>query len=650
MKLSIVIVNYNVRYFLEQALLSVQKASRNLAVEVFVVDNNSVDDSVRMIQEKFPAVHLIINAHNVGFSSANNQAIQQATGEYILLLNPDTLVEEDTFDKCVAFMDTHPKAGALGVKMIDGSGNFLPESKRGLPTPAVAFHKTFGLSRIFSKSKIFNHYHLGFLDENQTHKVAVLAGAFMFLRKSVLDKIGLLDESFFMYGEDIDLSYRITQAGYYNYYFAETTIIHYKGESTKKGSLNYVKAFYQAMIIFSKKHFQKEQASVLTAMLQLAIYFRAFLTILNNFFKKIYLPLLDAMLIFLGMYWLKDFWATSYFDDPNYYRPSFLYFNVPLYISVWLGSIYFNGGYDTPQSIRRLVQGLALGSILLAAIYGLLPLEYRTSRMLLLLGAVWAMISTFSLRMFIHFLKFKNFRIGQAPIKNLLIVGREKEAKRVLDLLNKANVQQNFIGVVPPKPSPRKAYLSHLANLSEVVKIYHIHEIIFCSKDVTSQSIMYWMTKLGNKINYKIVPQKTMSIIGSHSKNTPGELYTIDIRYKIADPTQRRSKRLLDRVLCLIFLFTSPIILFFIKNKLHFFKNVLDVFFGKKTWVGYVEGIDSSDSLPTVRPGVLIPLEGFDWQKFDSATIQRLHFLYARDYDWARDLEIIWKGFQNLGN
>ncbi|MEZ4985741.1 MAG: glycosyltransferase family 2 protein [Saprospiraceae bacterium] len=241
MKLSIVIVNYNVRYFLEQALLSVRKAIRAIDAEVFVVDNNSVDDSVAVVREKFPEVKLIANADNPGFSIANNQAIRQSKGQYVLLLNPDTVVEEDTFEKCIAFMDAHPEAGAVGVRMIDGAGKFLPESKRGFPSPWVAFAKSFGLSALFPTSRLFNHYHLGYLNEMETHEIEVLAGAFMFMRRAALDKAGLLDEAFFMYGEDIDLSYRIVLAGYKNYYLPETSIIHYKGESTKKGSLNYGK-------------------------------------------------------------------------------------------------------------------------------------------------------------------------------------------------------------------------------------------------------------------------------------------------------------------------------------------------------------------------------------------------------------------------
>ena len=299
MDLSIIIVNYNVKYFIEQCLHSVHRAIKDIEAEVFVVDNNSVDGSCPMIREKFPWVKLIENSENVGFSRANNQALKMASGEFCLLLNPDTVVEEDTFTKCIAFMHDHNDAGGLGVHMIDGKGTFLPESKRALPTPAVSFFKIFGLSSLFPKSRIFGRYHLGYLDENQTNEVEILAGAYMFLRKKALDKTGLLDESFFMYGEDIDLSYRIRQAGYKNYYYPGTTIIHYKGESTKKGSINYVMVFYKAMIIFARKHFSKKNARIFSTLINLAIYFRAFLSIIKRFINKVYQPLLDFIFIYL---------------------------------------------------------------------------------------------------------------------------------------------------------------------------------------------------------------------------------------------------------------------------------------------------------------------------------------------------------------
>ena len=225
MTLSIIIVNYNVRYFLEQCLYSVQLSSKKIKTEVFIVDNNSVDGSVEMIESKFPKYKLIKNKKNVGFSRANNQAIKKAKGKYILLLNPDTLLEEDTLNKCILFMKKEENIGGLGVKMIDGNGNFLPESKRSFPSPIIAFYKIFGLSYIFPNSKTFGQYHLSYLDKNKIHEVDVLSGAFFLTKKNIIKKVGLLDEKFFMYGEDIDLSYRIKNSGYKNYYFPKTKII-----------------------------------------------------------------------------------------------------------------------------------------------------------------------------------------------------------------------------------------------------------------------------------------------------------------------------------------------------------------------------------------------------------------------------------------
>lgn len=253
MKLSVIIVNYNVKYFLEQCLLSVKESLVDFDLEVFVVDNNSTDNSLAYLKPKFPDVRFIENSDNPGFSKANNQAINLSSGEYVLLLNPDTVVGEHTLKNVCNFIDTHPFCGAIGVKMIDGSGTFLRESKRGFPSPWVSFCKVTGLTTLFPKTKLFGKYHLYYLNQDEVHEVDVLAGAFMMLRKDALNKSGLLDETFFMYGEDIDLSYRIIKAGYKNYYLPET-IIHYKGESTKDDA-QYVKVFYEAMYIFFKKHY-----------------------------------------------------------------------------------------------------------------------------------------------------------------------------------------------------------------------------------------------------------------------------------------------------------------------------------------------------------------------------------------------------------
>lgn len=279
MKLSVIIVNYNVKYFIEQCLLSVLASIETMDAEIFVVDNNSSDGSIEYLRPKFPTVHFIENKDNPGFSKANNQAIRLAKGEYILLLNPDTVVGEDTFTNVCSFMDSHPDGGGLGVKMIDGSGKFLPESKRGFPSPWNSFCKMFGLSKLFPQSKLFARYHLKYLNENKVHQVEVLAGAFMLLRKETLDKIGLLDGNFFMYGEDIDLSYRITLGGYVNYYLPER-IIHYKGESTKK-DIRYVKIFYEAMLIFFRKHYP-DYSKAYSYLIRMAIYMRGAISAIDK--------------------------------------------------------------------------------------------------------------------------------------------------------------------------------------------------------------------------------------------------------------------------------------------------------------------------------------------------------------------------------
>ncbi|HFC00898.1 MAG TPA: glycosyl transferase family 2, partial [Phaeodactylibacter sp.] len=500
--------------------------------------------------------------------------------------------------------------------------------------------------------KIFNRYHLGFLDKNKTHEIDVLAGAFMLLRKSVLDKIGWLDEAFFMYGEDIDLSYRIVKAGYKNYYFADTTIIHYKGESTKKGSLNYVKVFYNAMIIFARKHFVGEKAKLFILMLHGAIYFRAFLTVTSNFFKKIYLPLMDAVLMLGGLFLLKNFWASIYYDDPDYYQSAYLWFNFPLYITIWLSGIYFSGGYDEKYNIRRLVRGVFMGSLLLAAVYGFLDLQYRPSRALIVMGAVWVLFSTVLVRMFLHFLEYKNINIGKKEQRNVVIVGSKKESDRVMDLLNQARVNINLIGTVAPSgEEDAEVYLSNLERLDEVVHIYKIHEIIFCSKDVFAQNIMKWMTRLGSGLDYKIVPEKSLSIIGSNSKNTVGELYTIDIRFQISEDMNRRNKRVIDWCLSLLFIVLLVPLFFLVKNKMGLIKNIYQVLFGKKSWVGYATKNNevSTENLPKIKTGVLSPLDALKVEQFNVPTIQRLNFLYAKDYEAMDDLEIIWKGMRKLG-
>jgi N-acetylglucosaminyl-diphospho-decaprenol L-rhamnosyltransferase len=253
MQLSIIIVSYNVKYYLEQCLHSVLVACKNIEAEIIVVDNNSDDETAEYIQAKFPAIIFIQNKKNIGFAKANNAGLHIAKGEFILYLNPDTIVAENTIANCISFLNEHKEAGAIGAKMIDGNGNFLPESKRAFPSVAASFFKLSGLANLFPHSSIFNKYALGNLNEDKVQDVDVLSGAFFFSKKEILLSLNGFDEDFFMYGEDIDLSYRIKKIGYKNYYLGNNVIVHFKGESTKKNK-TYINNFYGAMKIFVRKH------------------------------------------------------------------------------------------------------------------------------------------------------------------------------------------------------------------------------------------------------------------------------------------------------------------------------------------------------------------------------------------------------------
>ncbi len=282
MKLSIIIVNYNVKYFTEQCLYSVERACNSLLAEIIVVDNCSTDNSKIYLSEKFTNVQFIWNKENLGFSKANNMGLQQACGEYILFLNPDTIIPEDCLDKCLSFYCRQKDIGALGIRMIDGAGDFLKESKRSFPSISTSFFKLSGLAAVFPHSAMFARYYLGNLPDNISQPVPVLSGAFMMAETALLKKMRGFDEAFFMYGEDIDLSYRIQKAGYKNYYFSESTILHFKGKSTQKATLKYVRLFYGAMVLFVQKHYSFSRALLYRIFIQFAQAVKAITTLFTS--------------------------------------------------------------------------------------------------------------------------------------------------------------------------------------------------------------------------------------------------------------------------------------------------------------------------------------------------------------------------------
>ena len=667
MKLSIIIVSYNVCYFLEQALLSVRRAVEKLGqpAEIFVVDNNSADGSVAMVRARFPEVVLIANRDNPGFSKANNQALRRATGQYQLLLNADTVVEEDTFRACCDFLDAHPDGGGLGVQMLDGQGRFLPESKRGLPTPAVAFYKMFGLARVLPRSRTFGRYHLGFLDPDQTHEVAVLSGAFMLLRKAALDQVGLLDEDYFMYGEDIDLSYRLTRGGWKNYYFPGTRIIHYKGESTKRTSVNYVFVFYRAMEIFARKHFAPGRAGLFSGLINAAIWLRAGAALLERLVVRAAPLLLDAGLIWGGMYLLKTYWERNHKFAPGLYPPQYMAVAVPVYIAVWLTSAYLSGGYDPPVRTSRVVRGVFVGTLLISAASNFLD-AWRFSKALIILGGAWAVAALVGRQLLTHFVRYRDLRLSERRQKNIAIVGSEAESQRVARLLDAAAVKARVIGYVSAGPptetaaedevhspihsfthSPIEA-LGELRQLADIIRLYALNELIFCGKDLPASQIIALMLALpaAPPVAYKILPEDSQYIIGSSSKDAPGDYYTLDIALNLYQPQQARAKRLLDVLSAAALLVLAPLLIWSQPRKAGFLRNCGAVLLGRRTWVGLRYMARPAQAVPAV----LSPADAARAPApLNDVTRRRLELLYAKDYEPGMDLTVLWRCRHGLG-
>lgn len=650
MKLSIVIVNYNVRFFLEQCLISVQAALSNIDAEVFVVDNNSQDESVAMVAEKYPWVKLIANKDNPGFSKANNQAIRVAKGEYILLLNPDTVVEENTFVDTLAFMDAHQEAGGLGIKMIDGKGHYLPESKRGLPSPMVALYKISGLTSLFPKSKRFARYYMGHLSADENQEVEVLAGAFMLMRHSVLKEIGLLDEDFFMYGEDVDLSYRIIKAGYKNYYFAESSIIHYKGESTKKGSLNYVFIFYKAMVIFAEKHFGGTYAKLFSLLINVAIYLRAFLAIFRRLLERIIKPLVDAAFLAAGLFYIKSYWENNHrFIAGGEYPEELGQIAFPVYIAIWLASVFISGGYDKSLKLGQLIRGIAIGTVAILVAYSLLPEAWRFSRAIIILGAVWATLILPIWRLLYGKVSGQKVFASAQSDKRILLVGGAEELARVNRLVKESQSRISYCGWVGVEQGAGDEFVGTVEDLDDLVSLFEVDEVIFCSADMSAKDIFAAMAKLGKyAIEIKIAPPASQFIIGSNSIHSQGSWYTLDFN-AISKAANKRAKRSFDLALALVLLVLSPILVFFIKRPGSFIKNSFLVLLGQMSWVSYADHKENS-KLPKIKKGVLPISVSLAKDTLSDSTILQLNQLYAKDYRLESDAQLLLQNWRSLGN
>jgi GT2 family glycosyltransferase len=640
MKLSVIIVNYNVRAYLEQCLRTVFEALKDVDGDVFVVDNQSTDGSVEMVRDKFPQVRLIANQENVGFSRANNQAIRESGAEYVLLLNPDTVVGEDVFRKVVAFLDGHPQAGGLGVKMIDGTGQFLPESKRGLPTPAVAFYKIIGLTRLFPRSRIFGRYHLGHLPEDKAAPIEILSGACMFLRKRTLDQVGLLDESFFMYGEDIDLSYRITLGGFENWYFPDARIIHYKGESTKKSSVNYVFVFYNAMAIFAKKHFTRKRPDVLAGLINASIYLSAAGAIGARFLRRAMLPMMDVIMGMVLILLLS--WSTGVVDPlPAGDLPALgIGFGTSLLL---LGVM---GAYDLPVRLLNVVKAVLVLFLGWLAVNMPFMLKEGYSQWPVMVHWVGVtLVAALISRLVLHNLRIKPFTLRALDRKRILAIGSPDEAKHALALLWQTHfglgrqLRMEAAQVMAPDAADA---------IRREVRKHGVDEVVFCAKDLSWGRIINLLEQLRRTgAMFKIAQPGREFIIGPNSIESLQDLLIME-EYAVNSAGARRRKRILDVGLSLLFLAGAPILVWIMRDRAGFLRNIGRVLTGRASWVGYFPTAGKGLRLPRIRPGVLDPIRAEGLEPLPR-TVHRVNLNYAKDYRVGWDLRLIRKGFAALG-
>lgn len=631
MTLSVIIVNYNVKYFLKQCLASVFGSKKELAdgttlsLDVWVVDNDSVDGSIDMVRRDFPQVHVIENHENVGFARANNMALSKSTGDYLLLLNPDTVVENDTFVRCVDFIVQHADCGGLTVKMVDGKGNFLRESKRGFPSPAASFYKIAGLTRLFPHSKRFAAYYMGHLGEDDVNEIEILPGAFLMLRREVYDKIGGLDETYFMYGEDIDYSWSIKLAGWKNYYLPTTRIIHYKGESTRKGSMNYVYTFYNAMAIFVRKYFSGKDARLFNLLLQVAIWLRATLAWMQRIAQRVAVPLADFLLAYGGFVLIKALWENVKWGGAEYYPAEYTLLVIPLYILILMCSSWLGGGYDKPVRIGRIVSGMGTGLLMLLAFYSLLDESQRYSRMLLVLGSVWTLMATLIVRVLLSVNNVKGYALRAHTRGVTLAVGSPTETARLKELYASMGMSTDNVTITDDTDA---------RHLQDLIRIEHADEVVFCGCDIRHViELMAYLRTTG--VEYKIAPSESAYIIGSESVLSPDDLYIADLN-TITTDTSRRRKRMFDIGTSLLLLLLSPLLFWFQKHKGSYFGHCLSVLVGSMTWVGY-----------TNHRGVFSPADMLRADATEQLR-ERLTLRYMRHYSTATDFTILMRNWNNL--
>jgi GT2 family glycosyltransferase len=658
MTLSVIIVNYNVRQFLENALASIYRALEGIEGEVFVVDNASVDGSAEMVKTKFPRVCLIESNENVGFARANNIALRRARGEFILLINPDTVVQEDTFRVMLQFFRDVPDAGIAGCKILSPDGSFQLPCRRSFPTPWVAFTKIFGLSSLFPKSRLFGRYNLTYLDEDETYRVDALGGAFMMVRGEAYRQVGGLDESFFMYGEDLDWCYRFGKGGFGVYYVHATKIIHFKGESTKRSDIDEIRLFYQAMQLFVRKHFNRSRTVLL--FLNLGIVIRGAAASLARLVRPLQLAFPDAVLAVGALIAGEYLYWGGLFRFPSYAYP--MVWIVPTALIVLLSASA--GSYTTARfSINRSFTAVASAYVIISATVFFVK-AFAFSRAVVIIAGLLSLVLLPGWRLGVRLFGRAGSRSSVFG-RRTVIVGTGSSAQQVLRKL-RARVDDGydvlgFIDTSLRRIGEKVAgveIIGSIDNVGKVVDEYRVGEVIFSTDGLSYENILSVIARSRNRsINFRLVPGSLESIIGKTSIDELDTLPLVDIEYNIHRPANRLVKRLTDIAVASLLLVTVyPLRRLFGRNGAAHDSLILlvpEVLRGRLSLVGLPVGERGPSGRQSGTADYLGPegltglLQIHSREDLDPEERERYKLYYAKNQSLMLDMQIIAKSLFN---
>ena len=562
MTLSIIIVNFNVREFLEQALLSLGQALKDISHEIWVVDNASTDGSCAFIRKKFPEVRLIENIENLGFARANNQAIARAVGDYICLINPDTLVQEDTFAVLLKYLADHPHVGMVGAKVLNADGTLQAACRRSYPTPWVAFTKIVGLSSLFPRSRWFGRYNLTYLDPDQAAEVEAISGSFMLLRRSVVDQVGGLDESFFMYGEDWDWCYRIRRAGHQIMYVPDTQIIHFKGESSKKSPFQQRRLFYEAMRLFVRKHFKKGSAWLPSWLLVIAIYVSAAVSFASTLLRKLIWPLTDLLAMTAAIA------AAVYLRfHPQFPWAPFLPVHL-VYSLIWLISLSAHGLYTKSHlSGAKAASGVLVGLMMNSSLTFFFN-QYGFSRAVVLAAGAFNLLLLPFWRLALKWIARRHIPALSRMLnryllqRRSLVVGDAAACEKIIHrlrsamtglyavegavLLNDGLAREDVAGV---------PVVGFIDDLPEIIRRERVQEVIFTTENLPYDKLLGAVANsFGSQISFKMVPSNLDVVIGKATLDYIDDIPFVDLEYRLHQGLYRAIKRLFDVGLALVLL------------------------------------------------------------------------------------------------